>query len=68
MLVTDRTDPAEDELPTEDEIVDTLKARSVVAELETWFLMQMTAANVTVDEEYGIWQTTPQPGVIPPAG
>lgn len=68
MLVTDRTDPAEDELPTEDEIVDTLKARSVVAEFETWFLMQMTAANVTVDEEYGVWQTTPQPGVIPPTG
>jgi hypothetical protein len=28
----------------------------------------MTAADVTVDEEYGVWQTTPQPGVIPPTG
>lgn len=68
MLVTDRVDPAEDDLPTEDEIVDTLKATAVVAEFETWFLAQMTAAEVTVDEEYGIWQTTPQPGVIPPTG
>ena len=68
MLVTDRVDPAEDDLPTEDEIVDTLKATAVVAEFERWFLAQMTAAEVTVDEEYGIWQTTPQPGVIPPTG
>jgi parvulin-like peptidyl-prolyl isomerase len=66
MLVTDRVEPAEGDLPTEDEIADTLEATAVAAELETWFLEQMTSADVTVVEEYGIWQTTPQPGVIAP--
>jgi parvulin-like peptidyl-prolyl isomerase len=66
MLVTDRVEPAEGDLPTEDEIAATLEAMAVAAELETWFLEQMTSADVTVDEEYGIWQTTPQPGVIAP--
>ncbi len=66
MLVTDRVEPAEGDLPTENEIADTLEATAVAAELETWFLEQMTSADVTVDEEYGIWQTTPQPGVIAP--
>jgi parvulin-like peptidyl-prolyl isomerase len=66
MLVTDRVAPAAGDLPTEDEIVETLQAIAVAAELEIWFLEQMTTADVTVEEEFGIWQTTPEPGVIPP--
>ena len=66
MLVTDRVDPAVGDLSTEDEIVETLQAIAVGAELEIWFLEQMTTANVTVEEEFGIWQTTPEPGVIAP--
>jgi parvulin-like peptidyl-prolyl isomerase len=66
MLVTDRVDPEADALPTEDEIVDNLTATAIAAELEIWFVSAMTAADVTVDEAYGIWQTTPEPGVVPP--
>jgi parvulin-like peptidyl-prolyl isomerase len=66
MLVTDRVAPAAGDLPTEDEIVETLQAIAVAAELEIWFLEKMTTADVTVEEEFGIWQTTPEPGVIPP--
>jgi parvulin-like peptidyl-prolyl isomerase len=66
MLVTDRVAPAAGDLPTEDEIVETLQAIAVAAELEIWFLEQMTTADVTVEEEFGIWQTTPEPGVTPP--
>ena len=66
MLVTDRVPPAAGDLPTEDEIVETLQAIAVAGELEIWFLEQMTTADVTVEEEFGIWQTTPEPGVIPP--
>ncbi len=66
MLVTDRVAPAAGDLPTEDEIVENLAAIAVVAELEIWFLEQMTTADVTVEEEFGIWQTTPEPGVIAP--
>lgn len=66
MLVTDRVAPAAGDLPTEDEIVETLQAIAVAGELEIWFLEQMTTADVTVEEEFGIWQTTPEPGVIPP--
>lgn len=68
MLVTDRVDPEEDALPTEAAIVDNLTATAVAAELQTWFVSAMTAADVTVDETYGIWQTTPEPGVVPPTG
>ena len=38
----------------------------MAGELEIWFLEQMTTADVTVEEEFGIWQTTPEPGVTPP--
>jgi hypothetical protein len=66
MLVTDRVDPAAGDLPTEDEIIETLQAIAVAGELEIWFLEQMTTAVVTVEEEFGIWQTTPEPGVVAP--
>lgn len=66
MLVTDRTDPPVEDLPTEEEIIDRLQADAVALELNSWFLEQMTAAEVTVDEQYGTWQASPQPTVIPP--
>ncbi len=66
MLMTDRVDPAAGDLPTEDEIIETLQAIAVAGELEIWFLEQMTTAVVTVEEEFGIWQTTPEPGVVAP--
>ncbi len=67
MLVTDRTDPILDDLPTEDEIIERLQSDAVALELNTWFLEQITAAVVTVDEQFGTWQAAPQPTVIPPS-
>lgn len=67
MLVTDRVDPPAEDLPTEEEIVDSLQADAVALELNSWFLEQVTAAEVTVGEQYGTWQAAPQPTVIPPS-
>ncbi len=67
MLVTDRVDPVIEDLPTEDEIIERLQSDAVALELNSWFLEQVTAAEVTVDEQYGTWQAAPQPTVIPPS-
>ena len=66
MLVTDRTDPPIEDLPTEAEITESLEADAIALELNAWFIEQVTAAEVTVEEEYGTWQATPQPTVVPP--
>ena len=66
MLVTDRTDPPIEDLPTQAEITESLEADAIALELNSWFIEQVTAADVTVEEEYGTWQATPQPTVIPP--
>ncbi|MGD2043397.1 MAG: peptidylprolyl isomerase [Acidimicrobiia bacterium] len=74
--VTDRQEPAEEDLPTEEELVDGLRDQAVLTELETWFNEAVSGAEVTVEEEYGTWgvpppsQTNPNPTtptVIPPA-
>lgn len=56
----------EDELPTEDEARETLTTESVNEVANTWFADQFEGAEVTVDEQYGTWQATPQPQVVPP--
>ncbi len=66
MLVTDRTDPPIEDLPTEGEITETIEADAIAQELNSWFIEQVTAADVTVEEEFGTWQATPQPTVVPP--
>lgn len=66
MLVTDRVEPAAEDLPTEEEITESLRADAVALELNAWFLDQVTAAEVAVEEQYGTWQAAPQPTVIPP--
>lgn len=68
VLVTERTEPAEGDLPTEEEIADTLSTQAVGAEIEEWFLEAVEKAEVTVDDRFGTWQTEPQPMVVPPAG
>jgi parvulin-like peptidyl-prolyl isomerase len=55
----------EDELPTEDEVVEALTAQGVGEATNAWFIEQVEAAEVTVDESYGTWQTNP-PQVVPP--
>ena len=65
ILVTDREDPAEGDLPDEATLVDAIKAQAVNQELEAWFLANLGEADVTVEEEYGTWQPNP-PQVVPP--
>lgn len=66
VLVTDRTEPAEADLPTEEEIAESLAAQAVVTELEAWFLEAIQGAEVEVVERYGTWETDPQPRVVAP--
>lgn len=57
----------EDELPTEEEAIQTLTAQAVTEAANTWFADQFEAAEVTVEETYGTWQASPTPQVVPPA-
>jgi len=65
MMVTDRTDAAEADLPADEEVVDAARDRLVLDDLEDWFLGAMEEAEVSVGEEYGVWQANP-PTVLPP--
>lgn len=65
ILVTELTEPAEAELPSDDELADNVRQTAVAAEVQEWFNEIMQAAEVTVDEKYGTWQSLP-PSVIPP--
>ncbi|MEA1903904.1 MAG: peptidylprolyl isomerase [Actinomycetota bacterium] len=68
ILVTDRTEPTEEELPTSQEVIDSLTGNAASQEFNVWLLAQASEAEVTVDEEYGTWQTDGEPQVIPPTG
>ena len=69
MLVTDRTDPDESELPTEESITAQLTATASREAVNNWFFESVAAADVTVGEDYGTWNPEPpQPGVVPPTG
>lgn len=65
VMVTDREDAAEEDLPSEEELAEAVQNGSVVDELQAWFLGAVEEAEVTVDEAYGTWQANP-PQVIPP--
>lgn len=67
IFVNDRTEPEPGEIPTEDEISDALRQELLTQEISDWFLGVVEQADVTVDEQYGTWQTSPQPTVIPPS-
>lgn len=67
IMVTDREDAAEADLPSDEDLADAVRDQSVLGELEAWFLGAVEEAEVTVDEEYGTWQPNP-PTVVPPAG
>ena len=66
ILVTDRTEPSEADLPSQEEVVDVMIRRAATALLDTWFFGLLQVADVSVDERYGTWTTDPQPQVIPP--
>lgn len=68
MLVTDRQDPAAEDLPTEESISESLHAADVREAVNNWFFDAVAAADVSVEEQYGTWNPEPpQPGVIPPS-
>jgi parvulin-like peptidyl-prolyl isomerase len=56
----------DDELPTPDQARETLTAEAANEAANTWFTDQFESAEVTVDEEFGTWQATPTPQVVPP--
>ena len=69
MLVTDRTDPAEGDLPTEESISEQLSAVAAREAVNNWFFESVASADVSIGEEYGTWNPEPpQPGVVPPTG
>jgi parvulin-like peptidyl-prolyl isomerase len=65
ILVTERTEPGADELPTDEELMASVIEQTVVSDVETWFFDSMEAAQVTVADEYGTWTPVP-PSVTPP--
>lgn len=65
LVVNSRTEPDEDLLPSEDDIIAFLSSQSVDIELGVWLSTVMLAAEVTVEERFGAWMPTP-PQVIPP--
>lgn len=66
ILVTDRVDPEVDTIPTTEEITASLEARSLETLFSDWFFAAIETAEVTVEPEYGTWQSGPEPGVVPP--
>lgn len=66
ILVTERTDAAEADLPAQEELEQSVRDDHVLTDLQTWFTGVMEAAEVTVAEEYGTWTPNP-PTVTPPA-
>lgn len=69
ILVTERTDPAEEDIPTDEDLIAALKEQALGVMIEEWFLTSLENADVSVVEEYGTWVPTPPtgPAVTPPA-
>lgn len=66
LQVYERTEPAADDIPTEDEIRTSLLELSGAEAVQAWLEEIVNEADVTVNEEYGNWTLEPQPGVEPP--
>lgn len=66
ILVTERTEPTLDDLPTDEDLASTVIENAVVADVEDWFYNAMESAEVTVEEQYGTWSPVP-PTVTPPS-
>lgn len=67
VLVTERTFPTDDELPTDEEIIEGTRNAELPSVLSNWIGEHLDSADVTVNEKYGTWQTNPA-RVVPPAG
>lgn len=66
ILVTERTEPTLEELPTDEDLASTVIETAVSSELEEWYLNAMQSAEVTVEEQFGTWSPVP-PTVTPPS-
>ncbi|MEX1038385.1 MAG: peptidylprolyl isomerase [Acidimicrobiia bacterium] len=66
ILVTERTFPTDDELPTDEEIIEGVKTAELPQVLTNWIGGHLEEADVTVNEKYGTWQTNPA-GVVAPS-
>ncbi len=66
ILVESRTEPVLDDTVRE-EIVTQLEAERRGSLFQEWLLETVTAADVTVEQEYGEWVTSPVPDVAPPS-
>lgn len=65
ILVRDRTEPVLDDYRAD--IVASLRSQAQQSLLGDWMLEVVGAAEVTVEEEYGTWESEPFPSVVPPA-
>lgn len=59
ILVTDRT------VPTDEEAIQLFKDDAVATQLQDWFLAAVEASDVTVNEEYGTWDSASLSVVAP---
>ena len=48
-----------DDVPSEDEVIEALTTQGVGEATNAWFIEKVEAAEVSVDESYGTWQTNP---------
>lgn len=65
--VYERTEPAAEDQPSEDEVRENLLLQAGQSALQEWFLAQFDEAEVSVNEEFGEWVLQPQPMVMPPS-
>jgi len=56
----------DDELPAEADVIEQLKSASIDLAANEWFFEVIEAAEVTVEESYGTWDSS-GPQVVPPA-
>ncbi len=54
------------EAATAEEVLPFMEEQLVVAATDAWLLESVTTADVTVEAEYGTWETEPSPQVVPP--
>ena len=66
VLVTDRTFPADDELPSDEELLESARNAELPQVLSNWIGDHLEEADVDVSEKFGTWQSSP-PGVVPPS-
>lgn len=65
VMVADREDAADEDIPGDEELAEAVRNNAAAQEFQSWFFAAIETAEVTVGEEYGVWEASP-PQVIPP--